>query len=72
MIVAYLTADHEALYSFFSDPDKFTSADPFLFLLTAVIVLLFGPGWISVDGLLAKIFGENKKEKGASSARNRA
>jgi putative oxidoreductase len=72
LIVAYLTADRDALYSFFSDPDKFTGADPFLFMLTAVIVLLFGPGWISVDGLLAKIFGENKKEKGASPARNLA
>lgn len=54
MIVAYLTADHEALKSLFSDPDKFTSATPFLFLLTAVLVLAFGPGAFSVDRILAR------------------
>jgi putative oxidoreductase len=60
MIIAYATAEREALQSLFTDPDKFTSADPFLFLLTAVIVFLFGPGWISVDGLLGKIFSVEK------------
>ena len=56
MIVAYLTADHEALQSIFSDTDKFTSATPFLFLLTCLIVLAFGPGAFSVDRLLARKF----------------
>ncbi len=56
MIIAYVTAENEALRSIFSDPDKFTAATPFLFLLAVVIVLLFGPGPISVDGLLKKIF----------------
>ena len=56
MIVAYLTADHEALKSIFSDTDKFTSATPFLFLLTSLIVLAFGPGAFSVDRLLARKF----------------
>ena len=56
MIVAYLTADHEALKSIFSDTDKFTSATPFLFLLTALVVLAFGPGAFSVDRLLARKF----------------
>jgi putative oxidoreductase len=62
MIVAYGTADREAVQSIFSDPDKFTSADPFLFLLTAVIVLLFGPGKISVDALLKSVFGKETTE----------
>ena len=56
MIVAYLTADNEALKSIFSDTDKFTSAPPFLFLLTAVLVLAFGAGAFSVDRLLARKF----------------
>ncbi len=56
MIVAYLTADLEALKSIFSDTDKFTSAAPFLFLLTALLVLAFGPGAISIDRLLARKF----------------
>lgn len=54
MIVAYLTADNEALKSIFSDTDKFTSATPFLFLLTALLVLAFGPGAFSVDRILAR------------------
>jgi putative oxidoreductase len=66
MIIAYLTAEHEALQSLFSDPDKFTGADPFLFMLTAIIVFLFGPGWISVDGLLKRIFVEKKTDAHAS------
>jgi putative oxidoreductase len=61
MIVAYATADREAVQSIFTDPDKFTSADPFLFLLTAVVVLLFGPGKISVDALLKNVLGKETK-----------
>src|SRR5260370_18413457 len=52
MIVAYLTADFEAVSNIFSDPDKFVKADPFPFLLTASIVFVFGPGRFSVDALL--------------------
>jgi putative oxidoreductase len=54
MLVAYFTADREALSSIFSDPDKFLGADPFLFLLTAIIVLAFGPGVFSLDWLIAR------------------
>jgi putative oxidoreductase len=49
MLVAYATADREALQAIFSDPDKFTSAAPFLFLFAALIVLAFGPGKFSID-----------------------
>ena len=51
MLVAYATADREALLGIFSAPDKFLGADPFLFLFAAVIVLAFGPGRISLDAL---------------------
>ena len=54
MIVAYLTADNEAVQAIFSDSDKFTGADPFLFLLTSVIIFLFGPGALSLDHLIGK------------------
>jgi putative oxidoreductase len=56
MIIAYVTAERDALMSIFSNPDKFTGADPFLFMLAAVIVFLFGPGIISGDSLLKKFF----------------
>jgi len=54
MLVAYATADREALGAIFSDPDKFTSATPFLFLLACLIVFAFGPGKLSLDALLFK------------------
>jgi len=54
MIVAYVTADNEALRAVFSDPDKFTGAAPFLFLFAAVIVFVFGPGKLSLDAVLFK------------------
>lgn len=51
MIVAYATADREAVQAIFSDTDKFTGAAPFLFLLVSVLVLAFGPGKWSLDHL---------------------
>jgi putative oxidoreductase len=54
--IAYLTAESDALKSIFSDPDKFVSAAPFLFLLACLVILAFGPGKISVDWLLGKKF----------------
>ncbi len=52
MIVAYLTAELETVKNIFSEPDKFLAADPFLFLLAAVLVLVFGPGAFSLDRLI--------------------
>jgi putative oxidoreductase len=54
MGVAYATADRDALNAITSDPDKFVSAAPFLFLLAALIVLAFGPGRFSIDALRGK------------------
>jgi putative oxidoreductase len=54
MVIAYMTAESEALRSVFKDPDKFVSATPFLFLLACVIVLVFGPGVFSLDWLISK------------------
>jgi putative oxidoreductase len=54
MVVAYITADSEALKSIFSDPDKFLGADPFLFLFASVLVLAFGPGAFSLDYLIGR------------------
>jgi putative oxidoreductase len=62
MIVAYLTADKEAVGALFtyirhpltSDIDKFVNAAPFGFLLASLIILIFGPGKIALDTLLGK------------------
>ena len=66
MTVAYLAADFEAISSIFSDPDKFVKADPFPFLFTALIILVFGPGLLSIDALMKQILrGREKTKSGA-------
>jgi putative oxidoreductase len=47
--VAYITADREALFSIFSNPGKFYASDAYTFLFASVLILVFGPGKISVD-----------------------
>jgi putative oxidoreductase len=54
MIVAFVLADREALGSIFSDPDKFYAASPYPFLFAFLIILIFGPGKLSLDALIAK------------------
>jgi putative oxidoreductase len=63
MAVAYLTADLEAITSFFSDPDKFVKADPFPYFICALIVLAFGPGRFSVDALIKWKLGEARRRR---------
>ena len=58
MCVAYWTTEQEALATFFSDSDKFVQAAPFPYLLTALIVLAFGPGLFSIDALLKRVIGQ--------------
>src|SRR6266852_8230303 len=60
MLVAYAAADREALFSIFSNPDKFTSAAPYTFLVASLIVLIFGPGKFSIDALLAARIGDRQ------------
>jgi len=60
LIVAYITADREALFSIFSDPDKFYAAAPYTFLIASLIILLFGPGKIALDTLLKKFLDAEK------------
>lgn len=54
MIVAYITADPEALHAIFSDPGKFYNADPYTFLFASLMVLIFGPGRFALDWLLLR------------------
>jgi putative oxidoreductase len=63
MIAAYVTADKEALHSIFSDPDKFTAAAPYVFLIAALIVFIFGPGIFSIDALADRFFWKTPPEK---------
>jgi putative oxidoreductase len=55
MIVAYVTADREALLAFISNPGKFYVADPYTFLFAGLLILIFGPGKIAFDTLADRI-----------------
>ena len=54
MLVAYITADREALFSIFSSPDKFYAAAPYTFLFASLLVLVFGPGRFSLDYVIGR------------------
>jgi putative oxidoreductase len=64
MVMAYVTADREALGSIFSDPDKFYAAAPYTFLFASLLILVLGPGKLSVDELISRY----RKKKPAAPA----
>jgi putative oxidoreductase len=66
MVVAYLTADLEAVKGVFSDPDAFLEASPFLFLFASVLVLAFGPGYFSLDRLIGWIWMRSPRKAASS------
>ena len=62
MVVAYLTAHKDNVHSL----DDFVAQAPFPFLMTALIVLFFGAGIISVDGLLEHTVFKKRKQSSNS------
>ena len=58
MVVAFITADHDAFFGFFSDPDTFVKATPCTFLMAVLIILIFGPGKLSLDAWIARRFAK--------------
>jgi putative oxidoreductase len=58
MMVAFITADREALFSVFSNPDKLYAAAPYTFLFACLLVMIFGPGKLAIDTLIAKRLGD--------------
>jgi putative oxidoreductase len=69
MIVAYVTADREALLSVFSDPDKFYAAAPYTFLVASVIILLFGPGKLALDALIRRLLETRPLQEASAASR---
>jgi len=57
-IVAFLAVNlsdphyYRLLRNFWNNQDVLLKDDAFPFLMTAIIILVFGPGWISLDGLI--------------------
>ena len=56
MVIAYITADSDAVKASFTDSDKFVQAAPFPFLLMTLTVLAFGAGVFSLDWLIGRKF----------------
>jgi putative oxidoreductase len=54
MLVAYWTASRDALFSIISNPGNFYGDAAYTFLFAALLVLIFGAGWFSIDTLIAK------------------
>jgi putative oxidoreductase len=63
LTVAYCTADLDRVRMIFTNPDKFVTADEFLFLFAVAIVFVFGPGKISIDALVARYFKGDEPKK---------
>jgi putative oxidoreductase len=57
-IVAFLAVNlsdphyHQLLRNFWNNQDVLLKDDAFPFLMTAILILVFGPGCLSIDGLL--------------------
>ena len=50
--IAFATDDYEALSNIVSDVESFVAATPFQHLLASLIILVFGAGELSVDGII--------------------
>jgi len=62
MFMAYFVADRDSLRAILSDPGKFYGADPYTFFFAALLILIFGPGWISLDTLFARMTGKRSSQ----------
>lgn len=53
MVVAFMTAHYEALSNVVADTATFLKQAPFTYLFASLLILVFGPGKYSIDGLIA-------------------
>lgn len=54
MSVAFLTAHTGDVRAILDEPSRFVTSPPFTFLMASLIVLLFGPGVVSLDALVRR------------------
>ena len=65
MLMAYVIADREALGSIISEPDKFYAAAPYTLLFASLLILVFGPGWFSLDTIIRRYWTRRQKASAA-------
>jgi putative oxidoreductase len=61
MTVAFWTAEKDAFLGVFSSPDKFQAADAYNYWFAALLILILGPGWISLDTAIGRFISPRKK-----------
>jgi putative oxidoreductase len=63
MTVAYLSVadDRANFFHILSNPSDFYGASPYTYWFAALLILIFGPGFISVDMLLGRFFAKKKQ-----------
>ena len=69
MFVAYLTAGRQNLLAIFSDPGKFYGDDAYTFFFASLLILVFGPGKLSVDVVLKRVSPADKQYERVPSVR---
>jgi putative oxidoreductase len=57
LLVAFSMASRDRLLAVFSSPNDFVTAPEFLYLFACLLVLVFGPGAVSVDALACVLLG---------------
>ncbi len=62
MLVAFAVASGDKMRALFSNPNEFVTAPEFLYLFACLLVLVFGPGLISIDGLLGIFLGRQSMQ----------
>jgi len=63
MTMAYLSVpdDRVNFFHILSKPDDFYGATPYTYWFAALLILIFGPGWIALDTLIASWLGRASK-----------
>ncbi len=63
MTVAYLSVpdDRVNFSHFLSNPSDFYSASPYTYWFAALLILVFGPGWVAIDTVIGRWFAHKSK-----------
>jgi putative oxidoreductase len=63
MTMAYLSVPDDRINFFhiLSNPSDFYGATPYTYWFAALLILVFGPGWVSVDTFLLRKFAPGSK-----------
>lgn len=67
MFVAYLTASRQNLLSILSDPGKFYGDNAYTFFFASLLILIFGPGKLTLDLVLKRVLLADKQYNPTSS-----